>query len=111
MDVGLVPYGMSEFNRWSFPMKALEYLSAGLPVVSTSLPAMQWLDTPFIALADTPEAFAGRSRRLDHRRRRRPNGRHVVRSPRGTVRPDRAERLAKIVQTVGSSSMAVPATG
>ncbi len=65
MDVGLVPYGLSEFNRWSFPMKALEYLSAGLPVVSTSLSAMQWLDTPFIALADTPMEFAsGHVRRI-----------------------------------------------
>jgi glycosyltransferase involved in cell wall biosynthesis len=58
IDVGLVPYGPSEFNRWSFPMKALESLSAGRPVVSTSLPAMQWLDTEFITLADTPEDFA-----------------------------------------------------
>ena len=58
IDVGLVPYGATEFNRWSFPMKALEYLAAGRPVVATSLPAMQWLDSEFIALADTPEAFA-----------------------------------------------------
>jgi glycosyltransferase involved in cell wall biosynthesis len=58
IDVGLVPYGATEFNRWSFPMKALEYLAAGRPVVATSLPAMQWLDTEFIALADTPDAFA-----------------------------------------------------
>ena len=58
MDVGLVPYGVSEFNRWSFPMKTLEYLAAGLPVVSTSLPAIRWLDTPLISLADTPTEFA-----------------------------------------------------
>ena len=29
IDVGLVPYGDTEFNRWSFPMKTLEYLAAG----------------------------------------------------------------------------------
>ncbi len=51
MDVGLVPYGATEFNRWSFPMKTLEYLAAGLPVVSTSLPAVRWLDTALISLA------------------------------------------------------------
>ena len=33
-DVGLVPYRNDEFNRWSFPLKTLEYLAAGLPVVS-----------------------------------------------------------------------------
>ena len=58
IDVGLVPYGDSEFNRWSFPMKALECLSAGRPVVATSLPAMRWLNTPYMTLADTPETFA-----------------------------------------------------
>ena len=58
IDVGLVPYGLTEFNRYSFPMKTLEYLAAGRPVVATSLPAMQWLDTDLVSLADNPEAFA-----------------------------------------------------
>jgi glycosyltransferase involved in cell wall biosynthesis len=58
IDVGLVPYGATEFNRWSFPMKALEYLAAGRPVVATSLPAMRWLNSEFIALADSPQEFA-----------------------------------------------------
>jgi teichuronic acid biosynthesis glycosyltransferase TuaH len=58
IDVGLVPYGATEFNRWSFPMKALECLAAGRPVVSTSLPAMCWLNTELLTLADTPESFA-----------------------------------------------------
>jgi glycosyltransferase involved in cell wall biosynthesis len=63
IDVGLVPYGPTEFNRHSFPMKALEYLSAGRPVVATSLPAMRWLDTDLVTLADTPEAFAAAAAR------------------------------------------------
>ena len=58
IDVGLVPYGPTEFNLQSFPMKALEYLSAGRPVVATSLPAMRWLDTDLVTLADTPDDFA-----------------------------------------------------
>lgn len=58
IDVGLVPYGDTEFNRWSFPLKTLEYLAAGRPVVATPLPAIRWLDTELIALAETPEAFA-----------------------------------------------------
>ena len=58
IDVGLVPYGLTEFNRYSFPMKTLEYLAAGRSVVATSLPAMQWLDTDLVSLADNPEAFA-----------------------------------------------------
>ena len=57
-DVGLVPYAATEFNRWSFPMKTLEYLAAGRPVVATSLPAIRSLDTDLVTLADTPSEFA-----------------------------------------------------
>jgi teichuronic acid biosynthesis glycosyltransferase TuaH len=43
IDVGITPYRDSAFNRASFPLKTLEYLSAGIPVAATSLPATQWL--------------------------------------------------------------------
>jgi len=43
IDVGITPYRDSAFNRASFPLKTLEYLSAGLPVVTSDLPAMRWL--------------------------------------------------------------------
>ena len=58
IDVGLVPYVDSAFNRGSFPLKTLEYLAAGRPVVSTGLPATRWLSTQLIAIADTPRDFA-----------------------------------------------------
>jgi teichuronic acid biosynthesis glycosyltransferase TuaH len=58
IDVGLVPYGDSAFNRGSFPLKTLEYLAAGRPVVSTGLPATRWLDTNLITVADAPGQFA-----------------------------------------------------
>lgn len=58
MDVGLVPYNHSPFNEGSFPLKTLEYLAAGLPVVATDLPAIRWLDCADIAVADTPASFA-----------------------------------------------------
>jgi teichuronic acid biosynthesis glycosyltransferase TuaH len=57
MQVGLVPYTLSEFNRASFPLKTLEYLAAGLPVVSTNLPATRWLDTPLATIADDHATF------------------------------------------------------
>lgn len=62
--VGLLPYTKSDFNLGSFPLKTLEYLAAGLPVVATSLPAMAWLNTNHIQLADTPEAFAELTSRM-----------------------------------------------
>lgn len=58
IDVGLVPYGASAFNEGSFPLKTLEYLAAGRPVVSTDLPATRWLATNLIAVGKTPTMFA-----------------------------------------------------
>ncbi|MFD8498222.1 glycosyltransferase [Amycolatopsis sp. NPDC059657] len=59
-DVGLTPYADSAFNRASFPLKTLEYLAAGKPVVSSELPASRRLadETGEIRLADGPAAFA-----------------------------------------------------
>ena len=57
-DLGLTPYAESAFNRSSFPLKTLEYLASGLPVVATDHPAARWLDTPFVQVARDPGEFA-----------------------------------------------------
>ncbi|QNG38267.1 glycosyltransferase family 1 protein [Geodermatophilaceae bacterium NBWT11] len=49
-DVALVPYTQSDFNRACFPLKLLEYLAAGTPVVASDLPAVRWLDAPHVHL-------------------------------------------------------------
>jgi len=64
VDVGLVPYRNSPFNRGSFPLKTLEYLAAGRPVVSTDLPAARWLATDLVRIATEPGAFADEVDRL-----------------------------------------------
>jgi teichuronic acid biosynthesis glycosyltransferase TuaH len=65
MDVGLVPYTNSEFNVASFPLKVLDYLAAGLPVVSTDLPSVRWIDETEIDITSTQEDFvAAVDRRL-----------------------------------------------
>ncbi len=43
IDVGLTPYTDTAFNRASFPLKTLEYLAAGRPVVGSDLPATNGL--------------------------------------------------------------------
>lgn len=79
-SVGLVPYTHSRFNRGSFPLKTLEYLAAGLPVVATDLPAIRWLGCDDIVVTDDPARFAeavcayvdaGRPSPRDRRRRTR----------------------------------------
>lgn len=62
LDVGLVPYTDSQFNRASFPLKTLEYLAAGLPVVSTDLPASQWLATSHVPIASNATDFIAKVR-------------------------------------------------
>ncbi len=39
-DAGLIPYARNELTDSVFPMKVYEYLAAGLPVISTPLPAL-----------------------------------------------------------------------
>ena len=62
MDVGLIPYTPSRFNRGSFPLKALEYLAAGRLVAATDLPALRALGTSLIHIT-TPASFADQ---VDH---------------------------------------------
>jgi teichuronic acid biosynthesis glycosyltransferase TuaH len=64
IDVGLTPYAQSDFNSASFPLKTLEYLAAGRPVVASDLPAHRWLDTPHVKIVRTPEECASQTRIL-----------------------------------------------
>jgi glycosyltransferase involved in cell wall biosynthesis len=64
IDVGLVPYRDSPFNRGSFPLKTLEYLAAGRGVVATDLPAIRWMGTDLISIASQPRDFADCVERL-----------------------------------------------
>lgn len=55
-DVGLIPYQVSEATRSVSPLKLLEYLAAGVPVVSTPLPEVVALRAP-VATASGPREF------------------------------------------------------
>jgi glycosyltransferase involved in cell wall biosynthesis len=62
-DVALVPYAINDLTRSVFPMKVFEYLAAGLPVVTTPLPALA--DTPQVTVAsDAPQTVAAIERAL-----------------------------------------------
>ncbi len=76
IDVGITPYRDTLFNRASFPLKTLEYLGAGVPVVSTDIPAARWLRADLargeqarwadriMALAGTSADFVAAVRRI-----------------------------------------------
>lgn len=90
VDVGITPYRNSPFNRASFPLKTLEYLAAGRPVVTSDLPAARWLRDDLarsdqaafadqiLALAENSTDFIAAVRRITgDRKRKTPAGSDV----------------------------------
>jgi glycosyltransferase involved in cell wall biosynthesis len=55
-DVALIPFPVSEVTLNANPLKAREYLAAGLPVVSTPIPEVEVLGQ--CRIGGTPEQFA-----------------------------------------------------
>ena len=64
IGVGLTPYADTAFNRSSFPLKTLEYLASGVPVVASDLPAVRWLHTELVAIGSGPVEFANQVQRI-----------------------------------------------
>lgn len=63
-SVGLIPYRISKHTDSVFPLKTWEYLAAGLPVVTTPLPAVVAAAPP-VHVASTAPDFAAALSALD----------------------------------------------
>jgi glycosyltransferase involved in cell wall biosynthesis len=63
-DAGLIPYAINDLTRSVFPMKVYEYLAAGLPVISTPLPALEGVGGVEI-VGDAGELVAAVERELE----------------------------------------------
>jgi glycosyltransferase involved in cell wall biosynthesis len=57
MDVALIPFKNTPVTYHADPIKAYEYLAAGVPVVATDMPALRRL-AHVVRLADSPESFS-----------------------------------------------------
>jgi glycosyltransferase involved in cell wall biosynthesis len=57
-DVALMPFALNDATRSISPTKTLEYLAAGLPVVSTRVPDVVSDFEEFVHLSDEGEGFA-----------------------------------------------------
>jgi glycosyltransferase involved in cell wall biosynthesis len=61
-DVAIMPFALNEATRAISPTKTLEYLAAGLPVVSTPVPDVVADFAGLVHVAETPEEFAAACR-------------------------------------------------
>jgi len=96
-DVGWVPYRIDDDVKYINPLKLREYLSAGVPVVSTSMPEV----LPYRQLchvADTPEQTAAA---FDRALAESTHDERVARS-RSMVHETWAARVAQIAATIES---------
>jgi len=62
MDVGLIPFRKDNVAFYSFPLKILDYLACGKPVISSNIPALKKISKKdefdkFIFYADDKETF------------------------------------------------------
>jgi glycosyltransferase involved in cell wall biosynthesis len=57
MDVALIPFKQTAVTYHADPIKAYEYLAAGVPVVATDMPALRRL-AHVVRLADSPDSFS-----------------------------------------------------
>lgn len=63
MDVSIIPFRHLPLTAATNPVKLYEYLAAGRPVVSTTLPELLGLEGVDVFCADTPEAFVAQLER------------------------------------------------
>jgi glycosyltransferase involved in cell wall biosynthesis len=100
-DVALMPFALNEATRAISPTKTLEYLAAGLPVVSTRVPDVVADYGGVVHLADDAAAFAAgcrqvvtdsaaeRERRIRHIKKRQ-EWDNIAATMHGLIRPELA---------------------
>ena len=66
-QVGLLPCLLNKYTEAMFPMKFFEYLAAGLPVVSTQLPALDKFQNCFLSGENSSEFIVSIKDALDGR--------------------------------------------
>ena len=95
LDVGLTPYVDSMFNARSYPLKTLEYLAAGIPVVTSDVAPLNGLDRAFVSAETGPHQFCARVAKVAVSPRDRADIRQSVRD---AAWESRADHLLKLLR-------------
>lgn len=102
-DMGIIPYDVRlAFNRYSFPMKLMEYFWFGLPVLATDIASLRQFGRD-VALCATS---GGWIQTIDLERKKKPSNRDVVRRRRIAV----ANSWEKKIEVISSILDAYRAT-
>ncbi len=96
LDVGLMPYRRTGQTEVGFPMKALEYLAAGLPSVAIDLPELDRLSDVVRTCAGEAEFVAAVGEALAGRGLADPEARRAAVA--GDAWPARAAGLSALVE-------------
>ncbi len=59
-DIGIIPFKKNKLVKSVNPLKLLEYLASGLPVISTPMPSLLGLESLDVYVESTPEEFRSR---------------------------------------------------
>ena len=94
-DVGIIPYLLNAWTQSVDPLKLLEYLAAGIPTVSTSLPEVKKYSPP-VRVADGARPFLEAIEAALAEPSSQTDARRAV--ARGQTWEHRADRLLEIVQ-------------
>lgn len=65
-NVGLIPYLINEFTKYTFPSKMAEYLAEGIPVVSTPLPEIMYYSHIVRIINNSQEMIASIQQELNN---------------------------------------------
>jgi glycosyltransferase involved in cell wall biosynthesis len=94
-DLAIIPFIKSPVTQYSNPLKALEYLAAGLPVVSTAIPELERLSDR-ISIASSKDEFI----RLCGARLHEPQRQHAASLSRSVVSDDWDYRYQQILSAI-----------
>lgn len=103
-DVGIIPYVLNDWTRAVDPLKLLEYLAAGLPVVASSIPeAAKYADVVAVAADDDSFVWAVGDALNGDRNTARQRGQAIAQQ---NTWAERAKRLVEIMEDVGRRAAA-----
>ena len=98
-DVGIIPYRIDERMAFVNPLKLREYLSAGLPVVSTAVPEVQRY-AHLCRIASTPDEFVTAIAQALHETSPRARGRRSA-AMKNETWSARVAEVARVIDEVG----------